>query len=59
MELGFEVAEMGWDLSLRAKSRRALAMNSVWLRDDGGGIQRGSSIERHDLGRCNWEATNR
>ncbi|KAA3469681.1 reverse transcriptase [Gossypium australe] len=35
MELGVEVREMGWDLSLRAQSRRAQAMNSVWLRNDG------------------------
>ncbi|MBA0818124.1 hypothetical protein Gohar_019444, partial [Gossypium harknessii] len=34
MALGVEVAEMGWDLSLRAQSRRALAMNSVWLREE-------------------------
>ncbi|KAK5785599.1 hypothetical protein PVK06_040201 [Gossypium arboreum] len=26
MALGFDVAEMGWDLSLRAQSRRALAL---------------------------------
>ncbi|KAG8488043.1 hypothetical protein CXB51_018736 [Gossypium anomalum] len=35
--LGVEVAEMGWDLSLRAQSRRALAMTSVWLREKGEG----------------------
>ncbi|MBA0637692.1 hypothetical protein Godav_029379 [Gossypium davidsonii] len=34
MALGVEVGEMGWDLSLRAQSRRALAMNSVWLREE-------------------------
>ncbi|XP_016743170.1 uncharacterized protein [Gossypium hirsutum] len=39
MELGFEVAEIGWNLSILAQSRRALAMNSVWLRDDGREIQ--------------------
>ncbi|MBA0772686.1 hypothetical protein Gotri_008024 [Gossypium trilobum] len=37
MALGVEVAGMGWDLSLRAQSRRALAMNSVWLRKEGEG----------------------
>ncbi|KAG8497159.1 hypothetical protein CXB51_008376 [Gossypium anomalum] len=31
MELGFEVTEMGWNLSIRAQSRRALAMNRVNL----------------------------
>lgn len=35
MALGVEVAELGWDLSLRAQSRRALSMNSVWLREEG------------------------
>ncbi|MFQ6668604.1 hypothetical protein Gotur_034179 [Gossypium turneri] len=34
MVLGVEVGEMGWDLSLRAQTRRALAMNSVWLREE-------------------------
>ncbi|MFQ6636061.1 hypothetical protein Gotur_014257 [Gossypium turneri] len=34
MALGGEVAEMGSDLSLRAQSRRALAMNSIWLREE-------------------------
>ncbi|MBA0819562.1 hypothetical protein Gohar_028341 [Gossypium harknessii] len=30
-----ETAEMGWDLSLRAPFRRALSMNSIWLREEG------------------------
>lgn len=25
---------IGWDLSLRAQSKRALAMNSIWLHKD-------------------------
>lgn len=29
MAKGKEVVDVGWDLSLRAKSRRALAMNST------------------------------
>ncbi|KAH1130335.1 hypothetical protein J1N35_001713 [Gossypium stocksii] len=37
MALGVEVAEIGWDLSLRAQSRRALMMTSVWLREEGEG----------------------
>ncbi|MBA0862379.1 hypothetical protein Goshw_007750, partial [Gossypium schwendimanii] len=37
MALGVEVADMGWDLSLQAQSRRALAMNTVWLREEGEG----------------------
>ncbi|MBA0682385.1 hypothetical protein Goari_024109 [Gossypium aridum] len=42
MNLRVEIVEMGWDLFIRAQSRRDLTMNSVWLReeDDGdmGGI---------------------
>ncbi|KAH1113836.1 hypothetical protein J1N35_007214 [Gossypium stocksii] len=45
MELRFEAVEIGWNLSLQAQSRRALAMNSVWLHGDGDEIQRGSSIK--------------
>ncbi|MBA0818648.1 hypothetical protein Gohar_003642 [Gossypium harknessii] len=36
MEAGVEIGEMGWDLSLRAQSRRAQVMSSVWLREEGG-----------------------
>ncbi|PPD79960.1 hypothetical protein GOBAR_DD23111 [Gossypium barbadense] len=36
MEAGVEVDAMGWDLSLRAQSRRAQAMSSVWLREKAG-----------------------
>ncbi|MBA0603910.1 hypothetical protein Gorai_008537 [Gossypium raimondii] len=37
-----DTEELGWDLSLRAQSRRALSMNSIWLREDevGKGIGR-------------------
>ncbi|MFQ6623906.1 hypothetical protein Gotur_004234 [Gossypium turneri] len=48
---GFDVAEMGWDLSLRAQSRRSLAMSSVWLREDGEGAKRGNTFVDRDLGR--------
>ncbi|MBA0753303.1 hypothetical protein Gogos_021002, partial [Gossypium gossypioides] len=47
--LGVEVDSMGWDLSLRAQSRRAQAMSSVWLREEGGSggrmIRRGFNLE--------------
>lgn len=33
--LGVEVAVIGWDLSLRAQSKRALVINSIWLHEDG------------------------
>ncbi|MFQ6636418.1 hypothetical protein Gotur_014162, partial [Gossypium turneri] len=36
MEAGVEVNELGWDVSLRAQSRRAQAISSVWLREEGG-----------------------
>lgn len=35
MMMGMDIIEMGWDLSLRAPSRRALTMNSIWLREKG------------------------
>ncbi|MBA0789019.1 hypothetical protein Gotri_006729 [Gossypium trilobum] len=35
-QAGVKVDMMGWDLSLRAQSRRAQAMRSVWLREEGG-----------------------
>ncbi|MFQ6631561.1 hypothetical protein Gotur_009595 [Gossypium turneri] len=41
MALGVEVAKMGWDLSLRAQSQRAAAMNNVLLREDGDGKPKG------------------
>ncbi|MBA0876086.1 hypothetical protein Goshw_013994 [Gossypium schwendimanii] len=46
MEAGVEVDIIGWDLSLRAQSRRAQAMRSVWLMEEGGsegGMSRGNN----------------
>ncbi|MBA0752546.1 hypothetical protein Gogos_001373 [Gossypium gossypioides] len=34
MEVGVETAEMGWDLSIWAQSRRAQLMTNVWLREE-------------------------
>ncbi|MBA0560769.1 hypothetical protein Golob_017647 [Gossypium lobatum] len=34
MPLKVEVAMMGWDLSLRAQSKRALTMNIIWLKEE-------------------------
>ncbi|PPR87789.1 hypothetical protein GOBAR_AA32905 [Gossypium barbadense] len=42
MTLGVEIAETAWDLSLRAQSRRAASMNSIWLREEGKGKREGS-----------------
>lgn len=50
MVLGVEAKEMGWDLSLRAQSRRAQTMTSVWLREESEGQGRGSTGERHNRG---------
>lgn len=54
MVAGVEIVEMGWDLSLRARSRKALAMKSVWLREEGeeewGGSRVGRQIPRNTLG---------
>ncbi|KAG8500503.1 hypothetical protein CXB51_004519 [Gossypium anomalum] len=41
MALGTEITEMGWDLSLRAQSRKARAQSSIWLRKEKGGIRDG------------------
>ncbi|KAH1072285.1 hypothetical protein J1N35_024613 [Gossypium stocksii] len=50
MALGVEVAEMGWDLTLKAQSRQAMAMNSVWLKKGGEGVKNGNNYGRWNLG---------
>ncbi|PPD95749.1 hypothetical protein GOBAR_DD07228 [Gossypium barbadense] len=52
MEARVEVDVMGWDLSLRAQSRRAQAMRSVLLREEGGsgGGMSGGNNERGNVG---------
>ncbi|KAL1121067.1 hypothetical protein V6Z11_D01G207700 [Gossypium hirsutum] len=45
MRVGWEVTGMGWDLTLRAPSRRALSMNSIWLQEEGEGKLEGSWME--------------
>ncbi|KAG8480623.1 hypothetical protein CXB51_025264 [Gossypium anomalum] len=45
MALGFDVAEMGLDLSL------VLAMSNVWLREYGEGLKKGNNFVDQDLGR--------
>lgn len=47
---GLEVAEMGWDLPVKAQSRRAVVINSVWLRVEGEGEIRRNVLGRSDLG---------
>ncbi|KAH1120798.1 hypothetical protein J1N35_003958 [Gossypium stocksii] len=50
MVLGVEIADMGWDLSLRAKSKRALAMKSIWLREEREEVLGESKVDRPILG---------
>lgn len=45
MNLEVEIIEMGWDLCIKAQSRRALSMNSVWLREEVDGDKRGTDTE--------------
>ncbi|MFQ6665017.1 hypothetical protein Gotur_031914 [Gossypium turneri] len=49
MALGVEIVVMGWDLLLQAQSKRALALNSVWLREDGKGKNGGNFDGRINL----------
>ncbi|MBA0778060.1 hypothetical protein Gotri_005983 [Gossypium trilobum] len=50
MMMGVDIIEMGWDLSLRAPSRRALAMNSIWLREEGESKGEGSWMGNRTMG---------
>ncbi|MBA0856483.1 hypothetical protein Goshw_029176, partial [Gossypium schwendimanii] len=42
MKAGVEITEIGWDLSLHVQSKRAQAMSSVWLMEEGGIVGRNS-----------------
>ncbi|KAA3477192.1 putative protein isoform X3 [Gossypium australe] len=59
MSLGVEVAVMGWDLSLQAQSKRALAMNSIWLREDGEDDKGESLIAGRNLENRPWGMRNK
>ncbi|KAK5795343.1 hypothetical protein PVK06_036605 [Gossypium arboreum] len=48
---GLEFVKIRWYLSLKAHSRRAAAMNSVWLREEGEWEIRGNTLGHFDLGR--------
>ncbi|MBA0810417.1 hypothetical protein Gohar_002416, partial [Gossypium harknessii] len=50
MTEGVETKEMGWDLTLRAQSRQAQMMTSVWLREEGEGQARGNNGKRQFMG---------
>ncbi|KAG8474642.1 hypothetical protein CXB51_031263 [Gossypium anomalum] len=59
MALGVEINEMGWDLLLRAQSRRALAMNSVWLREEGERKLNGNREDSYMIGNTLWVVGNK
>ncbi|KAH1039178.1 hypothetical protein J1N35_040921 [Gossypium stocksii] len=48
MVMKVEVAEFDWDMSLKAQSRRSLAMNSLWLCDEGEGMN--EEVMDNDMG---------
>lgn len=50
MMIGTDFIEMGWDLSLRALSRRTLSMNSIWLREDEDGDKERGWLENRSGG---------
>ncbi|MBA0627032.1 hypothetical protein Godav_004586 [Gossypium davidsonii] len=50
MMIGIDFIEMGWDLSLRTPSRRALSMNSIWLREEEDGDKEGGWLENRSGG---------
>lgn len=54
MSLGYEVAEIGWDLSIRVQSKRAMSINSVWLRKANSGLQSGASFKDWHVDNYNW-----
>ncbi|KAA3475748.1 nucleolin-like [Gossypium australe] len=58
MMLGTEVAEMGWDLSLRAQSRRAVTTNSVWLREEEDGKLKDNAEDTSTLEIDAWTRKN-
>ncbi|KAA3485070.1 reverse transcriptase [Gossypium australe] len=49
---------MGWDLSLRAQSCRALSMTSIWLREDGEGKSGGQWKEKRVMWNRLWDEGN-
>ncbi|PPD84420.1 hypothetical protein GOBAR_DD18660 [Gossypium barbadense] len=48
--MGTDFTEMGWDLSLRAPSYRALSMNSIWLQEEKDGDREGSWMKSRSKG---------
>ncbi|MBA0677307.1 hypothetical protein Goari_018722 [Gossypium aridum] len=52
MMTGADTDELGWDLSLRAQSRRAISMNSIWLwlREEEEGKGEGRWMENRSVG---------
>ncbi|KAH1122638.1 hypothetical protein J1N35_005798 [Gossypium stocksii] len=59
MTLGVKISKMGSDLSLRAQSRRVLAMNSIWLHEEGEGKLGGNCEDNRVLGNRQWDVENK
>ncbi|MBA0553635.1 hypothetical protein Golob_012799, partial [Gossypium lobatum] len=59
MALGVEIVELGWDLSLKAQSRKACAINSMWLREEGKNINKGNNFGRFESGDQSWSGEER
>lgn len=50
MMIGVDFIEMGWNLSLRTPSRRALSMNNIWLREVEDGDKEGGWLANRSRG---------
>lgn len=50
MVAGVETKEMGWDLSIKAQSRRTQMMTSVWLGEENEGQGRGNNGAKQNRG---------
>ncbi|XP_012436661.1 uncharacterized protein At4g02000-like [Gossypium raimondii] len=49
INIGVEMIDMGWDLSIRAQSRRSLSMKSIWLREETDGDRGGPGEENKEV----------
>lgn len=55
MAMEVEVVKFGWDMSLKAQSRRYLAMNSLWLYDEYEGMNEGNMFGSNNPNWCMGE----
>ncbi|MBA0701421.1 hypothetical protein Goari_027275 [Gossypium aridum] len=59
MALGVEIVELGWDLSLKAQSKKDCAISSVWLREEGNNINKGNNFGCFESGDRSWSGKKR